>query len=57
MEMRTMWTMMRRRHNMRQILGACLYEIPAPAKAEPLLGDMETSVPHFFFFSFLDMNL
>ena len=42
---------------MRQILGACLYEIPAPAKAEPLLGDMETSVPHFFFISFLEMNL
>ncbi len=40
---------------MRHVLGVCRHGKPAPAKAKPLLGDMATSVPHFFFFFFFDM--
>jgi hypothetical protein len=42
---------------MGQIFWVCLHELPVSAKATPMLGDMETSVPQFFFLSFIDMNI
>jgi len=51
------FTIVRWRHLMRQNSGGCLHQNPFAGKAEPLLGDMETFLRHYFFFFFLDMIL
>ena len=40
---------------MGQKMSGCPAENPVSAKANPHARDIETSVPHFFFFSFIDM--
>jgi len=42
---------------MRQKFRVCLHQNPFPAKAKPLLGDMETFPRHYFFLYILDMNI